>query len=77
MGKNLADRRTPDAPGQPGAQLNWGWAWPANRRIMYNRASADPDWQAMERKEKMGMVGCGAEKMGRLRCAGLYRDQTA
>ncbi len=21
----------------------WGWAWPANRRILYNRASADPD----------------------------------
>jgi formate dehydrogenase major subunit len=20
----------------------WGWAWPANRRILYNRASADP-----------------------------------
>jgi len=22
---------------------DWGWAWPANRRILYNRASADPD----------------------------------
>ncbi len=21
----------------------WGWAWPMNRRIIYNRASADPD----------------------------------
>jgi formate dehydrogenase major subunit len=21
----------------------WGWAWPSNRRIIYNRASADPD----------------------------------
>jgi formate dehydrogenase major subunit len=21
----------------------WGWSWPANRRILYNRASADPD----------------------------------
>ncbi len=21
----------------------WGWVWPANRRILYNRASADPD----------------------------------
>src|SRR5262249_130837 len=32
---------------QPGHQQNWvapewGWAWPANRRLMYNRASADP-----------------------------------
>ncbi len=22
--------------------LDWGWAWPMNRRILYNRASADP-----------------------------------
>ncbi len=22
--------------------LNWGFAWPANRRVLYNRASADP-----------------------------------
>ncbi len=22
---------------------DWGWAWPANRRMLYNRASADPD----------------------------------
>ena len=22
---------------------DWGWAWPANRRLMYNRASADPE----------------------------------
>jgi formate dehydrogenase major subunit len=31
----------------PGEQQNWiagewGWAWPANRRVLYNRASADP-----------------------------------
>jgi formate dehydrogenase major subunit len=52
VGKNLADRRTPDAPGQPGAQLNWGWAWPANRRIMYNRASAAPDGKPWSEKKK-------------------------
>ncbi|HEX5143046.1 MAG TPA: molybdopterin dinucleotide binding domain-containing protein, partial [Mycobacterium sp.] len=23
--------------------LEWGWVWPLNRRILYNRASADPD----------------------------------
>ena len=26
-----------------GIAPNWAWAWPANRRILYNRASADPD----------------------------------
>src|SRR5438874_5416044 len=51
-GKNLADRRTPDPPGQPGAQLQWGWAWPANRRIMYNRASADPEGKPWSEKKK-------------------------
>ncbi|MDO8700393.1 MAG: molybdopterin-dependent oxidoreductase, partial [Deltaproteobacteria bacterium] len=33
VGKLLSDRRTPDPAGQPGAQLQWGWAWPANRRV--------------------------------------------
>ena len=33
---------------KPGGEQNWianewGWAWPADRRILYNRASADPD----------------------------------
>src|SRR5436309_1894187 len=51
-GKNLADRRTPDPLGQPGAQLQWGWAWPANRRIMYNRASADPEGKPWSEKKK-------------------------
>ena len=39
--QNLTARREPDPPGVPGAHLKWGWAWPANRRVMYNRASAD------------------------------------
>jgi formate dehydrogenase major subunit len=28
--------------GDDWTSLGWGFAWPANRRIMYNRASADP-----------------------------------
>jgi formate dehydrogenase major subunit len=39
---NLSARRIPDPPGVRGAELEWGWAWPANRRVLYNRASADP-----------------------------------
>src|SRR5215467_3166138 len=31
----------------------------------------------MERKEEVGLVGCGGKKMGRLRCAGLHRSKTA
>ena len=41
-GENRAANRKPDPPDAPsGAQLGWGYTWPANRRIMYNRASAD------------------------------------
>jgi len=50
--KNLAARRMPDPPGKPGAQLNWGWAWPSNRRVMYNRASADPEGNPWSERKK-------------------------
>jgi formate dehydrogenase major subunit len=30
----------------------WGWAWPANRRILYNRASADPDGKPWSDRKK-------------------------
>ncbi len=42
-GRNLAQSRRADAPDGPGTHLGWAFAWPANRRILYNRASADPD----------------------------------
>ncbi len=41
-GVNQAARRKPGAE-QSWVAPEWGWAWPANRRILYNRASADPD----------------------------------
>jgi formate dehydrogenase major subunit len=41
--QNRSASRQADPPGTPGgANLGWGYTWPANRRIMYNRASADP-----------------------------------
>ena len=39
---NMMARRDASDPREAGIAPNWGWAWPANRRIMYNRASADP-----------------------------------
>jgi formate dehydrogenase major subunit len=42
-GVNQAARRTPHWEQEHYTALEWGWAWPANRRILYNRASADPD----------------------------------
>jgi formate dehydrogenase major subunit len=41
-GVNQADRRKPGRE-QNWVANEWGWAWPANRRVLYNRASADPD----------------------------------
>jgi formate dehydrogenase major subunit len=40
--QNQAARRKPGRE-QTWVAPEWGWAWPANRRILYNRASADPD----------------------------------
>ena len=39
---NQAARRRPGNQ-QSWVAPDWGWAWPANRRVLYNRASADPD----------------------------------
>jgi formate dehydrogenase major subunit len=50
--RNLAKRREPDPPGVIGAHLNWGWAWPANRRVLYNRASADLDGKPWSERKK-------------------------
>jgi formate dehydrogenase major subunit len=41
-GVNQAARRRPRTE-QSWVAPEWGWAWPANRRILYNRASADPE----------------------------------
>ena len=41
-GVNQTARRKPGSE-QSWVAPEWGWAWPANRRILYNRASADPD----------------------------------
>ncbi len=38
---NLTQRRDTSDPTGLGVFGNWGFSWPANRRILYNRASAD------------------------------------
>src|SRR6202790_3819961 len=39
---NLMARRDNADPTGIGQTVNWAWAWPANRRVLYNRASCDP-----------------------------------
>jgi formate dehydrogenase major subunit len=52
-----ADAVNQAARKKPGAEQNWiapewGWAWPANRRILYNRASAAPDGKPWSERKK-------------------------
>jgi formate dehydrogenase major subunit len=49
----LMQRRGTDDPSGLGIYPNWGWSWPMNRRVMYNRASCDLDgkpWDATRRQ---------------------------
>jgi len=44
-GNNAQRRNTADDPSGLGMYHNWAFSWPANRRVMYNRASADEQGQ--------------------------------
>ncbi|HYZ14744.1 MAG TPA: molybdopterin dinucleotide binding domain-containing protein, partial [Candidatus Acidoferrum sp.] len=51
------DEQNQAARRKPGSEQNWvapewGWAWPANRRIIYNRASADPSGKPWSERKK-------------------------
>jgi formate dehydrogenase major subunit len=50
--RNLAALRIPNPPEVQGAHLTWGWTWPANRRVLYNRASADPAGRPWSERKK-------------------------
>ena len=50
---NMTARRGTEDPSGLGIYANWAWSWPANRRVMYNRASCDPSgkpWDAERRQ---------------------------
>jgi formate dehydrogenase major subunit len=50
-GHNQTANRKP-ASEQSWVAPDWGWAWPHNRRILYNRASADPDGNPWSERKK-------------------------
>ena len=52
-GKNLSRGRRPDAPGENASHKDWAFAWPSNRRTLYNRASADPEGKPWSERKKM------------------------
>ncbi len=50
-GVNQTARRKPGRE-QDAVAGEWGWAWPANRRILYNRASADPEGRPWSERKR-------------------------
>ena len=61
-GNNAQRRSTSDATGL-GMYHNWGFSWPANRRVMYNRASADAEGKAWD-PTRPGIVWNGQKWVG-------------
>ncbi len=49
-GNNMA-RRSQKDPSGIGLYPEWGWCWPVNRRILYNRASVDASGQPWDKKQ--------------------------
>src|SRR5436305_2060663 len=50
--ENKAARKKPHWE-QTYTALEWAWAWPANRRLLYNRASADPDGNPWSERKRL------------------------
>src|SRR5262252_1501425 len=51
-GNNMARRDNSD-PDETGAYTKWAWSWPANRRILYNRASCDINGKPWDASRKL------------------------
>ena len=49
---NLTARRDASDPSGMGVHQNWAWSWPANRRVLYNRASCDLDGKPWDASRK-------------------------
>ncbi len=60
-GAQLARRGTEDPSGM-GVYPNWAWYWPANRRVLYNRASCSLDGKPWDESRKQVWWNEGAQK---------------
>ncbi len=49
---NRSRSRQGDGPAGPGTHLEWGYAWPGNQRLIYNRAAADPAGQPWSERKR-------------------------
>jgi len=48
----MTQRRGTEDPSGLGIYPNWAWSWPANRRVLYNRASCDPAGQPWDSERR-------------------------
>ena len=48
----MMQRRGTEDPSGLGVYPNWGWSWPANRRVLYNRASCDINGKPWDSERK-------------------------
>jgi len=61
---NLMARRDNSDPFGIGQTLNWAFAWPANRRILYNRASCDLNGKPFDPKRRVIAWDAAAGRWG-------------
>lgn len=61
-GHNQARARQADGPEGPGTHLGWAFAWPANRRTLYNRASADPEGKPWSERKRLVWWDAGEDR---------------
>ena len=59
---NQTARRDPSDPSGLGIHPGWGWSWPANRRVLYNRASCDVDGKPWDATRKQVWWNEGQQK---------------
>jgi formate dehydrogenase major subunit len=60
-GPQLARRGTEDPSGL-GIYPNWAWSWPANRRVLYNRASCDLEGKPWDPSRRQVWWNEGSQK---------------
>jgi formate dehydrogenase major subunit len=59
---NQTARRDSSDPSNMGVHPGWGWSWPANRRVLYNRASCDVDGKPWDPSRKQIWWNEGSQK---------------
>ena len=72
---NKAAARDKKDPTGLGLYPGWAFAWPVNRRIIYNRCSLDPQGQPWNKDKALVRLGPGGQDLEELRRARLQVDR--